>query len=173
MIRKIIITVLILAAVGTATLWVVSRSERVAFEPIDSDRDWLCVDFHRGRVTAYYLTYNFDGQHAYLQHSLRPGAMIQHSMLRGNLNPKNLSRLRGRFQFVGNAPGRLSQVRYAAFPLWVPLLVLAAYPCASLTFSSLRRRYRHRRGRCSNCRYDLTGNISGVCPECGTEIETT
>ncbi len=24
---------------------------------------------------------------------------------------------------------------------------------------------------CSNCRYDLTGNISGTCPECGTPVE--
>src|ERR1044071_4354945 len=23
---------------------------------------------------------------------------------------------------------------------------------------------------CPNCGYDLTGNISGICPECGTEI---
>ena len=25
-------------------------------------------------------------------------------------------------------------------------------------------------GRCRRCDYDLTGNISGVCPECGTPI---
>lgn len=25
-------------------------------------------------------------------------------------------------------------------------------------------------GRCEQCAYDLTGNISGVCPECGKEI---
>ncbi len=25
---------------------------------------------------------------------------------------------------------------------------------------------------CSNCGYDLTGNVSGVCPECGTKIES-
>ena len=25
-------------------------------------------------------------------------------------------------------------------------------------------------GRCARCRYDLTGNVSGVCPECGTPI---
>ncbi len=26
-------------------------------------------------------------------------------------------------------------------------------------------------GHCPKCDYDLTGNVSGVCPECGTEIE--
>ena len=26
-------------------------------------------------------------------------------------------------------------------------------------------------GVCQNCTYDLTGNVSGVCPECGTKIE--
>ena len=26
-------------------------------------------------------------------------------------------------------------------------------------------------GHCETCRYDLTGNISGVCPECGTAIK--
>ena len=35
--------------------------------------------------------------------------------------------------------------------------------------------WRHRRNRspdtCHNCGYCLTGNISGVCPECGTAVE--
>ena len=30
---------------------------------------------------------------------------------------------------------------------------------------------RARQGRCLKCGYDLTGNISGVCPECGTAVE--
>lgn len=25
-------------------------------------------------------------------------------------------------------------------------------------------------GHCRNCSYNLTGNTSGVCPECGTEV---
>ena len=27
--------------------------------------------------------------------------------------------------------------------------------------------YRRLRGLCQRCGYDLTGNVSGVCPECG------
>jgi len=33
------------------------------------------------------------------------------------------------------------------------------------------RRRRLRLGLCITCEYDLTGNVSGVCPECGTKIE--
>ena len=31
---------------------------------------------------------------------------------------------------------------------------------------------RSRRSLFVRCAYDLTGNVSGVCPECGTKIET-
>jgi len=34
-----------------------------------------------------------------------------------------------------------------------------------------RRRSRIRRGLCVNCEYDLTGNQSGICPECGRNVE--
>ncbi len=33
-------------------------------------------------------------------------------------------------------------------------------------------RLRHR-GLCAGCGYDLKGNISGICPECGRPIERT
>ncbi len=34
-----------------------------------------------------------------------------------------------------------------------------------------KRRKRRIDGLCENCGYDLTGNESGKCPECGTAIE--
>ena len=34
--------------------------------------------------------------------------------------------------------------------------------------AEIERKRRH--GRCEACGYDLTGNVSGVCPECGTKI---
>ena len=35
---------------------------------------------------------------------------------------------------------------------------------------SLRQQQRELRGDCLACGYDLTGNTSGVCPECGTAV---
>jgi|SRR5665213_1020455 len=32
-----------------------------------------------------------------------------------------------------------------------------------------RRQARSLGGKCVHCGYDLTGNVSGTCPECGTE----
>ena len=47
--------------------------------------------------------------------------------------------------------------------------VLAYVPATYLILWWLGRR--PARGVCHSCRYDLTGNVSGVCPECGTEVE--
>ena len=59
-------------------------------------------------------------------------------------------------------------------PIWRGLLIdWAAYAIlwlvlfTGLGFSALRRALRLRRGLCPACGYDLTGNTSGVCPECG------
>ncbi|MCO6438981.1 MAG: hypothetical protein J5J06_17955 [Phycisphaerae bacterium] len=52
----------------------------------------------------------------------------------------------------------------------LPVALLAAYPL--WRFGRDRwRRWRIRPGHCKNCLYDLTGNITGRCPECGTEFD--
>lgn len=56
------------------------------------------------------------------------------------------------------------------FPLWVPALLLLAYPAVAFIRERLRIRRRRMRGHCQWCGYDLTGNVSGICPECGTPI---
>ncbi|MBN2562781.1 MAG: hypothetical protein JXQ75_17800 [Phycisphaerae bacterium] len=38
------------------------------------------------------------------------------------------------------------------------------------SFLLWRDRSRPSPGRCQECGYDLTGNTSGICPECGTPI---
>jgi hypothetical protein len=38
-------------------------------------------------------------------------------------------------------------------------------------YSAATRRWRRSRGLCPICAYDLTGNVSGTCPECGTRTD--
>lgn len=54
-------------------------------------------------------------------------------------------------------------------PLWVPFL-LAAIPTVVLF---LRDRRLIPPGHCRMCGYNLTGNTSGVCSECGTRIPSS
>lgn len=54
-------------------------------------------------------------------------------------------------------------------PYWFVLVLASAVPAGSAIGHLIRRR-RRVQGLCRRCRYDLTGNASGVCPECGTPI---
>lgn len=56
----------------------------------------------------------------------------------------------------------------AAGAAFLALIVVATYVYARRDFRLQERRHRWRAGLCANCGYDLAGNISGVCPECGT-----
>ena len=53
-----------------------------------------------------------------------------------------------------------------SIPCWALAAPAALLPAGRLA-SSTRRRFRRRRCACASCGYDLTGNVSGVCPECG------
>ncbi len=55
--------------------------------------------------------------------------------------------------------------------MWTVLLIVAAYPALAFIRGPLRRHRRRKRGLCLKCGYNLTGNTSGICPECGTKID--
>ena len=53
-------------------------------------------------------------------------------------------------------------------PVWL-LVVAVGFPTAFLWW----RDRRPKTGFCKVCKYDLTGNVSGTCPECGTAVATS
>ena len=84
------------------------------------------------------------------------------------------------FAFLGAGPSprlelpyfvQLPSVTMGGLPNWIPSVVLAL-PTAYL-FYFYRRDRCYPRGHCHKCGYDLQGNVSGVCPECGKEVVIT
>ena len=59
------------------------------------------------------------------------------------------------------------EVRWIHLPGSLVLLLLALYPTITFVRGPLRRYRRREKGCCLKCGYNLTGNVSGVCPECG------
>ena len=55
-------------------------------------------------------------------------------------------------------------------PHWAVAAAAALLPAVTAT-RWWRNRRRARPGACAGCGYDLTGNVSGVCPECGLEAK--
>ena len=55
-------------------------------------------------------------------------------------------------------------------PNWFVPVVLAAYPGFAFVRGPVRRWRRRKRGLCLTCGYNLEGNVSGVCPECGDAV---
>jgi hypothetical protein len=64
-------------------------------------------------------------------------------------------------------------IRTVLLPYWMLLVGVLGAPAiwsVNALTRRVRRRRRSRRGCCERCAYDLTGNASGVCPECGTPV---
>ncbi len=174
--RRVTFAFWTLALSGIVSLHVLSFQNPITCEPFDTDRRWTAIDIRNGYLSAYMLSYNFDGKHGYLQKSLRPGAKLQRRMLIGRINPKDLSRVpRQLVTFIGfgDPPGRYSTVRFVSFHVLL-LAGFVAVPFGLILALRLirrtRRTLRSRNSLCKTCTYDLTGNTSGRCPECGTPI---
>lgn len=142
MIRKAIIVLLTLSSVATLVLAYVSFQEgRTKFHP------W----------PEYQLSVK-DGRF-----------FVGHIFPQGQSGATTLSSpfMRG----VWFSYDRFPSFTIVSFPLWVPIFFFLTYPIIAFIRGPLRRWRRRRRGECLACGYNLTGNVSSVCPECGTKVE--
>ena len=106
----------------------------------------------------------------------RLSTWAKYRMRLGLVKPSILRFWGGRPSYRSGFHGRTTLV----LPCWL-LFVASAIPNLIVRYRvasaipNLIVWYRDRRrppGHCQSCGYDLTGNESGVCPECGTKIET-
>jgi hypothetical protein len=64
------------------------------------------------------------------------------------------------------APYWWRRQRGVIFPHWVAVVVTSFLPVRWARVRARDQR-RQRTGLCAKCGYNLTANLSGVCPECG------
>ncbi len=76
-----------------------------------------------------------------------------------------------RIRWVSTKTGQWSMD--ALLPLWMPIVLFGGLTALAIATGPLRRAWRRRHGLCESCTYNLTGNISGICPECGKQIRTS
>ncbi|UCE59596.1 MAG: hypothetical protein JSU63_19400 [Phycisphaerales bacterium] len=148
MIRKTIIVVLTVLAVGTLLLWAVALPWTLVYQNQGND-----TGIHRGVLFAYWgMPWTVKGWYF----SRASTAGLTHVSIWWPMITQ-----------TGGFSSRLSGVFVPLF--WVALLT-GIYPTIACIRGPLRRWRRRRKGLCLNCGYDLTGNESGVCPECGEAV---
>ncbi len=63
-----------------------------------------------------------------------------------------------------------NRTTWLVFPFWLSTAFLVVVGALPIYRGPIRRQWRRWRGCCITCGYNLTGNRSGRCPECGDRI---
>ncbi|UCE58113.1 MAG: hypothetical protein JSU63_11770 [Phycisphaerales bacterium] len=157
MIRKTIIVLLTITVVLGVELWLESR-------------DGSMINIYgypyihtNAPDDTWYLGLYVEDSRLHIQHTQDAGRQTATAKPEVSVGPI-LGFCYERFYMWGN-------FYHVTVPMWAVVLALAVHPTIAFIRGPLLRRRRRRKGLCIVCGYDLTGNVSGVCSECGTEIE--
>ena len=166
MIRKAIIVVLTLGAMGAAAIWVLSST---------TVGKSLFADSVPMRSYDFRLTCPRVGSIAVVSCRLVTVEELSRIPARVRISGVRYWYERLGFEIVtrsssGPKPPEVFYSKGFMFPAWLPFIVFGTYPTIAFVRGPLRRWRRRREGLCLKCAYDLTGNVSGVCPECGVEV---
>ena len=177
MIRKVIILGLTAAAFVTLSFHVLSYSYGFSCAVCPTRHSWINASIFPGKLHIFRMR---SGNVAAIQRWQQiwqkkwPGQRGSEILWRDHLHIVSVARIalpawvgEEHFVFVRTLPNDPRGTTTIMFPLSLPALAFAAYPSVVLVRSLQRRR---RKGCCGICDYNLTGNTSGICPECGTDV---
>lgn len=158
MVSKIVTILSILALPLSCVLWYTSHT---------SPR------YHRYDVTLYkslwvYLNGGVCGLHLLSMPTKTASRTEFHALVQVPSIPKNRSLLLTSKKIRTKRGHR--RATWIVFPLWLSTTVLALGSTVPLAIAPVRQWRRRRNGWCLTCGYDLRGNRSGRCPECGTRL---
>jgi len=165
----------LLLCIATSLLW--ARSYNTAFWLIREDFDassgateFARIHLATGRVTIDDTRYHLPEE----LHSLPSGRRWEFYRNPNWFNERRYSPPtwtlwnfdRGKFPYRG--PQGIGTYTIVGVNLLLPAFITFFSPI--LCFIQYLLNKRRRLGLCPTCHYDLTGNLSGTCPECGTPI---
>ncbi len=168
MIRKAIIILLTLGAVGMGTLSVLSFREAIILRGSPASYRFT-GDIGWGVPAPIWSVENGTLQLEFVRCLGQAYDPRAHRFERVNLLVARLVLVDNMFLSMPDGWVRIDRL---FLPLWTPLLIFATYPTLAFIRGPVRRWRRRRRGLCVKCAYNLTGNVSGVCPECGVRLAT-
>jgi len=173
MIRKAIIVVALMAASSTALAWGMTALWSVHVKLRPSEKEVISICFRHGIADAYaHVTTSPTGRFASLP--LVPNAInrveIGPNVVLGSNEFPALKHGFNRIRYQRIDLNPWTYIVFVSFPLWILPLLFAAHPAIAFMRGPFRRYRRRKKGLCIKCGYDLTGNVSGVCPECGERI---
>jgi len=184
-IRKILIFTLGFATLLVAAVDVSGRFGRVAFTALEDHRSGLflgmqaahgvCNVLYARSFESQSMPPRFGLKFRWLRIYQRSGTFGAHSV---KYEPSDPDQAHGfttvvmmpSEKFLGQAPGLMSAETELLFYTLPLILILAPCPLILLIAPRVRRWHRRRKGRCLDCGYSMTGNTSGVCPECGQAV---
>ena len=172
--RKVILTLFLLLALFVVAAWAASYwrplRARGVYHPFGSPHS-VRLYVKQGRVLVWY--HEVPGAQATRAPPTRlPRAAARNYFEYGFASTNHTRRMRDSFRFHWRSPLGYGSLRrtLVGFPVWMLAALFISYPATSIVCSLVRRHRRSRHGLCTRCAYDLTGNTSGTCPECGTKI---
>ena len=169
MIRKAVISVLTAAAITLVTLMAVSEFRRLAWYTAGGSGPLLYVDICASHVVLS-VSLNPSGDLRSAAHAAYQNMDAYYGALY-ELDPRATFRCLEEWHKEAGWQCELANpCTNIFFPLWAPAVLFATYPTIALARGPVRRYRRRKRGLCIRCGYDLTGNVSGTCPECGEAI---
>ncbi len=144
--RRVLIWGTTLLAVATLATWIATMFVTIALVP---EHSHFAIELERGLLSVYWQEWDEPATHAKAWGD--SGLIVYWAH-----NQWDDLRFWPRRFFARSPWGSLISA-----PWWIPVLLLSA---TSLLLWRADRR--HRTGRCY-CGYDLRGNVSDICPECG------
>ena len=147
MIRKVIILVLILISVVIAAVW---------YSSLNSMLRIAGIDIIHGRIRVISSAYN---DYTVASDSSDPYQLKQLIVREYNLPG---------FRYIDERVAGGFYTINAYLSLFPFIMLSATYPIIAFIRGPLRRYRRRRKGLCVKCGYNLTGNTTGICSECGT-----